>query len=232
MPLLKTLGSAAGILGNLASIPSQIIQNKQQAKLQQKSFEQNRQMWELSNQYNSPEMQMQRLKAAGLNPNLVYGNGSVVGNTSTQTPKHQAPQIGRIPLETISPLDQLGKFLDLRTKSAQANLAESAAKVKEAEAGWIDKQIVTDLITKMQGNKKLAYQVARRMEWHPSMGRGRIGATESAGNEFSPYMKSFQADVRSKEQNNALRQFELDFFKDFGSKAALNSVLQVLRMLK
>ena len=37
--------------------------------------------WNRINQYNSPEQQMKRLKDAGLNPNLVYGNGSV-GNAS------------------------------------------------------------------------------------------------------------------------------------------------------
>lgn len=34
------------------------------------------------NAYNSPAAQMQRLQAAGLNPNLVYGSGNVVGNQS------------------------------------------------------------------------------------------------------------------------------------------------------
>lgn len=32
--------------------------------------------WEMQNAYNSPEAQMRRLKEAGLNPNLVYGNGA------------------------------------------------------------------------------------------------------------------------------------------------------------
>lgn len=32
--------------------------------------------WNMQNEYNSPEKQMERLKAGGLNPNLVYGNGT------------------------------------------------------------------------------------------------------------------------------------------------------------
>lgn len=39
-------------------------------------------IWDLANQYNNPKAQMQRLAAAGLNPNLVYGSGNVTGNTS------------------------------------------------------------------------------------------------------------------------------------------------------
>lgn len=38
--------------------------------------------WDLANQYNDPKSQMQRLKEAGLNPNLVYGSGNVTGNTT------------------------------------------------------------------------------------------------------------------------------------------------------
>lgn len=44
--------------------------------------------WEKMNQYNSPQAQMERLKAAGLNPNLVYGNGSAVATTNS-APKSQ-----------------------------------------------------------------------------------------------------------------------------------------------
>lgn len=38
--------------------------------------------WDLANEYNNPKSQMQRLASAGLNPNLVYGSGSVTGNTT------------------------------------------------------------------------------------------------------------------------------------------------------
>lgn len=47
--------------------------------------------WNMQNEYNSPLAQMQRLQAAGLNPNLVYGNG-VTGNSSSQAPSASVPQ--------------------------------------------------------------------------------------------------------------------------------------------
>lgn len=43
-------------------------------------------MWKKQAEYNSPVKQMERLKLAGLNPNLVYGNGSVA-NTMSQAPE-------------------------------------------------------------------------------------------------------------------------------------------------
>lgn len=48
-------------------------------------------MWNRNNQYNTPQQQMARLRSGGLNPNLVYGTGTVSGNTSGNTPKFQAP---------------------------------------------------------------------------------------------------------------------------------------------
>lgn len=39
--------------------------------------------WDMQNAYNEPIAQMARLKAAGLNPMLVYGSGNVTGNAST-----------------------------------------------------------------------------------------------------------------------------------------------------
>lgn len=50
------------------------------------------QQWNRENAYNDPSQQMARLKAAGLNPNLVYGNGSVTGNTTTSGPNYNVPE--------------------------------------------------------------------------------------------------------------------------------------------
>lgn len=45
--------------------------------------------WHMQNSYNHPSAQMARLREAGLNPNLVYGTGSVVAN-ATQMPAHDS----------------------------------------------------------------------------------------------------------------------------------------------
>lgn len=52
----------------------------------------------MQNEYNSPASQMERLKAAGLNPNLVYGNGAnspsaTVRGSSTSAPSVTAPRV-------------------------------------------------------------------------------------------------------------------------------------------
>ena len=85
--LISATGVATGnpmlALGSgLFSLGSTLFANDQAEASAKKAFERNLYMWNLNNQYNSPVEQMARLKAAGLNPNLVYGSGNVVGNTS------------------------------------------------------------------------------------------------------------------------------------------------------
>nr|QJB19785.1 MAG: DNA pilot protein [Microvirus sp.] len=69
-------------------------------------------MWNRANEYNSPKQQMERLADAGLNPNLVYGNGSVVGNTSTATPQYKAPDV-KYDYAPLQIPDHVGNFISL-----------------------------------------------------------------------------------------------------------------------
>jgi len=226
-----TIQGGSGILGGtisgLFNNYSVKKQNQAQAKYQQKEFDNNKDMWNLANHYNAPEQQMERLKSAGLNTNLVYGNGSVVGNTSTQTPKYQAPNIQRQPLEQLNPLDKLGAFYDLQQKSAQVDLLQSTAKVKENEAQWIDQKNREDVVHQLLNNRKIE-QLLNVTDY------GKKGAAGLAKQDWeeSPYMKGFQAQVRSTEQQNQLRNLELEFHKEFGSKGGTNALLQLIKMFK
>ena len=79
MGLLSIVPSAVSAVGNigssLISAGSANKTNDANMKLAQYQYEQNLAQWNRENEYNSPKEQMARLAAAGLNPNLVYGNG-------------------------------------------------------------------------------------------------------------------------------------------------------------
>lgn len=82
--------------------------------------------------YNSPAMQMQRFKAAGLNPNLIYGQGNP-GNTSGRPQSSDSffPSM----LQNFNPFEALGTLMqtiawskEMEYKDAQtAALRESAS---------------------------------------------------------------------------------------------------------
>lgn len=68
-------------------------QFQRQKELAQYQYDLNLQQWNRENEYNSPTSQLARLRAAGLNPHLIYGHGAVP-NQSAQSPKYEAPQPG------------------------------------------------------------------------------------------------------------------------------------------
>lgn len=107
--------------------------NRQMADLE---WQRNLEMWNKNNAYNSPQAQMERLKAAGLNPNLVYGNGAT-GNYSGSIPKYQAPQMDASSIQPYlkAPvMDVLGAYQDFQLKQAQIDNVRQATRSNEIRA--------------------------------------------------------------------------------------------------
>lgn len=90
------------------------------------------QMYEKNNSYNSPAAQMQRLKDAGLNPDLMYSRGDV-GNAAAPEAPAQAPtpRYNVIPTNTYGETAQIAA--DAGLKIAQARLANSQSKKTDTE---------------------------------------------------------------------------------------------------
>jgi len=95
---------------------------KANRELAEYSYGQDREMWAENNAYNSPEQQMERLKKAGLNPNMVYGSGTVAGNSSTATPKYNAPTEDYTRIQPmVNPMAMLQAYQDMELKKAQTD---------------------------------------------------------------------------------------------------------------
>tara|TARA_Y100000588_G_C14181912_1_gene894059 strand:+ start:756 stop:1589 length:834 start_codon:yes stop_codon:yes gene_type:complete len=75
-------------IGALGSIGSSLIGNRGRRKNERGARKFNLEMWHKQNKYNHPLEQMQRLRDAGLNPNMIYGSspGSAVGNAGAVAP--------------------------------------------------------------------------------------------------------------------------------------------------
>lgn len=89
--------------------------------------------WQMQNEFNDPKNQMQRLKAAGLNPNLVYGKGADVTAGSIQSANAPAwnPKAPQADNQGIS--QSLAGYFDARVKTEQANNMEKQNQVLEAQ---------------------------------------------------------------------------------------------------
>lgn len=65
--------------------------NANNLELANYQYEKNLEQWNRENQYNSPSSQMARLRAAGLNPALVYGSNA--NPVSSPSPQYDAPKM-------------------------------------------------------------------------------------------------------------------------------------------
>lgn len=95
--VLPALGAASSIVGSAINANSQEKINEQQIAWAMKNYQMSREdaiaFWERENAYNTPAAQMGRLKEAGLNPHLVYGNGATATGGQIQSPQYQSPSL-------------------------------------------------------------------------------------------------------------------------------------------
>ena len=137
-------GAISGLIGGIGNV----VQSASQAhvsrentdktiaanqKLAEYQYSKDLEMWNKANAYNSPSAQMERYKAAGLNPNLIYGSGASAGNTATSLPKYQAPTV-RYDYEPWANLGAaLSQYADLELRSAQIDNLKKNSEIKVVE---------------------------------------------------------------------------------------------------
>lgn len=125
--LVGSIGSA--VLGTGANFLSNSNTNRINERMQQKQNAWNLEMWQRNNEYNSPAAQMQRLEAAGLNPDLMYGQNASGAMGNSSSPAQGANPIPKQPFQ----LDPL-MFSQMRLLNAQAYKNNMDGKVSDIQA--------------------------------------------------------------------------------------------------
>lgn len=204
---------ASGIIGN-------IMQRKTNKQLAEYAYTKDLEMWNRANEYNSPENQMQRLKDAGLNPNLAYGSGNVAGNTSTQTPKYQMPEQKYEPVQMPNVLGMLGQYQDIQQKKAITdNLTEQFKGIVQDNANKLKDGFLKDvqlqwLQSSMPGKLKnleltsqsldVGNELRRRQSTKTSLENVRLMGTQ--GQYFERYgLENKGIDLKNKLADQALK---------------------------
>lgn len=108
----------------------------------------NEQMWDKQNKYNSPQMQMARLKEAGLSPHLMYGKGSTgeAGSQESHSMRGsmqesnglKSPDVkgySRANVQSINRgVDMFGDMIRLKNIQAQTDNTEANTDIARQEA--------------------------------------------------------------------------------------------------
>lgn len=153
---LPWINAGANILGNIWNFMNQGRANRQARQYATDMYERQRQdaiedfqrQWSLETQYNSPQAMMGRYKAAGLNPNLIYGSNQIynppsVRSSQAEAWKPNAPQLGTI---------GLGEIYDLKQREAQTDNLKANTEIANQEAklkGIQGQNMIADLQLKI-----------------------------------------------------------------------------------
>ena len=113
------IAGAASLAGAGLSAYGSAQANKKGIALAREMRQSDIDMWHKTNAYNSPIQQMQRLREAGLNPNLIYGNGAT--HTAQSAPAAKVPEVQNelASLGQINAVPILSMYQDMQVKKAQ-----------------------------------------------------------------------------------------------------------------
>ena len=149
------LGVGSQIGGGIFGYIGQREANRTNLRLAKEARDHDVKMWQMQNEYNTPAMQMQRLKEAGLNAHLIYGQGTPGNATSPQ--KAPVPEVTNelTSLAHMSLAPVLSMYQDWRVKEAQIENLKANAKATMQNATLTALKQITQDYT----NKKLGIQL-------------------------------------------------------------------------
>lgn len=137
---LLAAGAGLDLVSGLINTGTQFATSK---KLMDYQNQLNIQNWKMANEYNSPKAQMERYKAAGLNPNLVYGSlgQTAAGNLSSPSSSGVNPrtQLGGSAASFLIAASQAKNMqlqndnLNEQNNAIRANIAKTNAETRNIE---------------------------------------------------------------------------------------------------
>lgn len=222
---LAAAGQAMGsFVGDIINPFFQQKTNKQSREWQEKMYGIQRQHalddWNREAEYNSPSQQMARLKAAGLNPNLVYGHGadatmSSVRSSSPGSWNPQAPQV-----DFSNTTQGLGAIYDMRIKDAQIDNLAVAREVQQQDVLLKAAQTLktltdnrsSDFDLRMKNDLKeinvdMARESAEKQRWDAEQSEINVGLSKAL---YDPNIKKAYAEVHQLEQQRELTKRQAD----------------------
>lgn len=133
---MSILGAVGGLASNIFNIAEQRRTNRQSMdfsrEMWEKQGQRELQFWNMQNAYNDPKAQMARLEAAGLNPNLVYGNGATTQAASLSPKSAGSASINPARLDLSSVMQQTLALSQMKAQIDKTKAESDAVKALTA----------------------------------------------------------------------------------------------------
>lgn len=216
MPIPAIVPYIAAGLDAVGSFLGQKSANDTNRELAELSYQRQVEFFDKSNQYNSPIEQMKRLSAAGLNPNLVYGNGGATQN-AISPPRYDPPKVqSNVP-------NMNNALLALQVQQAQAGIDQVKAQteytkmrtateafnstLKELQGKQIDTTLkeLTPYQSAIMKNQVANLDTENQILWNKSL----MSSQDVEKNAYATQLLSRQADASKYDRD--LKQADLIF---------------------
>jgi len=224
--LLSGLSSIGNWLTGGSSITSQMNAQKH---LMDHQFELNQRQWAAENEYNSPLAQMTRLKGAGLNPNLVYGSGSVTGNTTTQGPRASIPHVDRNQLKfenLANIIDRIENIKAIRSNSsaqdalaqlygqqaANASIQGELMQMEKTKRGFENMLLEQTMPYSIEYSKLRNQEIMRNMDFTLK----RMGLTDAQIDQVKAGIFKLNAETENIKERTNTQRYQNEFWWQYG----------------
>ncbi|AXQ65955.1 MAG: DNA pilot protein [Microviridae sp.] len=139
---MSTWQAVASMGSSFANLAGNIAGNKARKRESERTRAHDLNMWDKTNAYNHPSAQMERLRASGLNPNLVYGGSSGgTAGTANALPGAKDPKINDLQLGE-NPMMQ---YVTMKNTEAQTENVRSQQNLNEANTILTTNKAATEL---------------------------------------------------------------------------------------
>lgn len=150
----------SGIFGAIGNVITTAMTNRANKKMTAQTNNMQKQLadeaWARETAYNAPSAQMQRYRAAGLNPHLIYGQND--NGYQYQTPDLETPQSVAADMSSLSDFG-IGTFQDIRTRRLQNDILDEELKQKVIDTDYKIENSQLDVEVKRLLKKKTAREI-------------------------------------------------------------------------
>lgn len=216
-PEAAALGAAS--INALGGLAVNAAKNKKQWKYQQKAMDKQQELnlaaWNMANNYNTPAMQMERLRAGGLNPRLIYGSGASAPNMA------QAPEVANAPVReaTGAQIPNLLDYYQVRQADAQyeattkhTELMEKQMALKDLEVGLKNLNLFKETI-RSKNYPSMIEAEQNQARWVSLRAEELLVNEEKKGRAMDQLANMRDKQITSIDLDNAFKQYRNDLTK-------------------
>lgn len=213
---------AAG-LAAAGAIGTQMMANSGNAKSAEEAGKQAKDLWRLQANYNTPANQVARLRAAGLNPNLIYDNGSANTGNMSNAPAMTEPARKNWDFNQV--INAMTAAANLRNINQQNKNLQAQTDSINADTALKDKN--TELREKEIELKARELDILNRTGMRPGIGSAIVGYADAVakgltGNNNSPVQRAKNVGTAVRNAIDAGLPSAIDRTPDRGMRMAVS----------